>query len=215
MKILFVDTSSKKIEFGCSANSEIVLKEKLDSKHSADSLTYFIKESFGKNKLSLKQIDVVSLSNGPGSFTGLRIGSAIAKGICFATGSKLILLPTLDIIAGKFKSDEKIISLISSNIKSREYYFSEYVCQSDKMERISDYRTGLLDEIILLDAEFVINEEADEDIKTAFNGRLNAVSAQSNIDSMLKLTKELIEQGQFSDYKTSEPYYMKEFVPKI
>lgn len=215
MEILFIDTSSKNIEFGYSIESEIIIKEKLDSHHSADSLTYFIKESFTKNNLNLKKIDVVSLSNGPGSFTGLRIGSAIAKGICFANNSKLILLPTLDIIAGKYKSDKKIIPLIFSNTKSREFYFSEYVSHPDKLNRISDYQTGLLEDIILIDAEFVINEEIDEDINDAFSGRLTDVSGQSNINSMHELTKEFIEHGKFSDYKTSEPYYMKEFVPKI
>ena len=170
MEILFIDTSSKNIEFGYSIESEIIIKEKLDSHHSGDSLTYFLKESFAKNNLNIKKIDVVSLSNGPGSFTGLRIGSAIAKGICFANNSKLILLPTLDIIAGKYKSDKKIIPLIFSNTKSREFYFSEFIFQSDKLKRISDYKTGILKDIMLNDAEFVINEEADTDIKDAFSG---------------------------------------------
>lgn len=215
MEILFIDTSSKNIEFGYSTESEIIIKEKLDIHHGADSLTYFLKESFTKNKLNFKKIDVVSLSNGPGSFTGLRIGSAIAKGICFANSSKLILLPTLDIIAGKNKSDKKIIPLIFSNTKSREFYFSEYIFQTDMLKRISDYKTGILEDIILIDAEFVINEEPDADIKDAFGGRLTDVSHKSNIDSMHKLTREFIELGKFGDYKTSEPYYMKEFVPKI
>ncbi len=214
MGILFIDTSSAKTEFGYLRDSDFVISQSPDSGYSADNLVYFIKESFDKNKISFKEIDLVSLSNGPGSFTGLRIGSAIAKGICYATGCRLIEMSTLDIIANKHKTCKKIISLVYSNSKLQEFYFCEYIYLSEKLKRLSDYRTGFLNDIIKEDLEFVINENDNGNIPVIYREKLIDVSDKSGIISMSELTSDYIKENKFSDYKTSEPFYMKEFIPK-
>jgi tRNA threonylcarbamoyladenosine biosynthesis protein TsaB len=216
MGILLLESSSKKIEFGYADFEKIIFKEVLGSDYNADALTYFIKESFDENKIEFKEINYVSLSNGPGSFTGLRIGSAIAKGICFSFDSKdckLIELPTLDIIANKLKSNKKIIPLIFSNSRTLEFYYCEYKHLSGKLERISDYKIDLIENILKEDAEFIINESLNENIPDDFKNRISDISPASNIPSMLELTKDYIEDKKFGDYQISEPFYMKEFVP--
>jgi len=213
--ILLIESSSKKIEFGYAEDSGIVLMKVLDTESNADTLTYYIKESFSKQNIKFENIDFVSLSNGPGSFTGLRIGSAIAKGICFATGSKLIEVSTLDIIANKLKSEGKIISLIFSNRRSLEFYFCEYAFESGKLKRISDYKTGPAEIIINGDCLYLINERPDADLPEEIRNKLKDVSEYSNIPSQLELTKEFIADNKYSNFKTSKPFYMKEFVPKI
>ncbi|MDQ3020678.1 MAG: tRNA (adenosine(37)-N6)-threonylcarbamoyltransferase complex dimerization subunit type 1 TsaB [Bacteroidota bacterium] len=213
MGILLIETSSKKIEFGYAIQDKVIFKEQVDSNHNADTLVYFIKKSFAKNKIDFSEIEFVSLSNGPGSFTGLRIGSAIAKGICFASGNKLIEIPTLDIIANKYKSDKRVISLIFSNTRALEFYYCEYEFDSGKLKRISDYKIDLIENIININAEFVINENIKENIPEQFMNKLIDVSADTYIYSMLELTKNYITESKFSDYKLSEPFYMKEFIP--
>ncbi|MCX6165194.1 MAG: tRNA (adenosine(37)-N6)-threonylcarbamoyltransferase complex dimerization subunit type 1 TsaB [Ignavibacteriae bacterium] len=118
MNILLLESSSKNIEFAFSKSGKIVILKKLDSESNADSLIYIIKQEFESANLDFACLDVVSISNGPGSFTGLRISSAIAKGICFGIGCKLVEIPTLDIIAGKYNGQPtaKIITaLVFSN----------------------------------------------------------------------------------------------------
>ena len=224
MGILLIDSSSKKIEFGYAENNVIAFRKELEPEFNADNLTYFIRDIFLKNKTGLNEIEYVGLSNGPGSFTGLRIGSAIAKGICYATGSKLITVPTLDVIANKFilqsegtkvLTDCRITSLIFSNTKTCEFYFAEYIPESGKLKRISDYRIDLPANIFKGDGYFVVNEKIDSFTGMEFLSRLTGVSEQSNLDSLLELTAEQISKNDICDYKTSEPFYMKEFVPNI
>ena len=224
MGILLIDSSSKKIEFGYAENNVIAFRKELEPEFNADNLTYFIRDVFLKNKTGLNEIEFIGLSNGPGSFTGLRIGSAIAKGICFATGSKLIAVPTLDVIANKFKlqsarakvlSDFRITSLIFSNTKTCEFYFAEYISESGKLDRISDYRIDLPENILKGDGYYAVNEKIAGFTGIEFPNKLTDVSEHSDLDSLLELSLEQISINLFCDYKTSEPFYMKEFVPNI
>jgi len=213
--ILLIESSAKKIEFGYAVDSEILLNEELNLNQNADTLTYFIKKSFGKNNIKFDDIEIVSLSNGPGSFTGLRIGSAIAKGICFAIGSKLIEVSTLDIIANKNKTEGKIISLVFSNQRTLEFYFCEYVFESDKLKRLSDYKIDLLENILNSDFIYLINEGLNENFPQDFKNKMRVVSEYSSIPSQFELTRDMIMKNEFSNYKTSRPFYMKEFIPQL
>ncbi len=224
MGILLIDSSSKKIEFGYADNNAIVFRKELEPEFNADNLTYFIKDIFVKENIEFNEIEYVGLSNGPGSFTGLRIGSAIAKGICFSLGSKLIAVPTLDLIANKFKPESirsseftgsRITSLIFSNTKTCEFYFAEYRFESGKLKRISDYRIDIPVNFIKGECYFIINEKFDLSIVNDFLNKLIDVSDLSNLDSLFELASEQINKNIISEYRTSEPFYMKEFIPNI
>lgn len=187
----------------------------LEPENNADTLIYYIHKFFLSNNISLNKIEIVSLSNGPGSFTGLRISSAIAKGICYSNHSKLIELSTLDIIANKKSSLNKTIPLISSNTKTNEYYYSEYINVENKIERISEYKIDTIENILNVDALFLINEKFHAGFPDILKSRVADVSGLSNIDVMDKLTRLSIDRNKFGDYRISEPFYMKDFVPNI
>ncbi len=87
--ILLINTSSKKIEFAYNKKGDFCILKELDESKNADDLVFEIKTEFDKLDLCFQEIDYVGLLNGPGSYTGLRIGSAISKAICFATGCGL------------------------------------------------------------------------------------------------------------------------------
>lgn len=213
MNILLIESSSKIIEFAYYKNGDFAILKKLKDDQNADDLVYEIRKAFDENGFKLSEIQYVALSNGPGSFTGLRISSAIAKGICFAVNSKLIEIVTLDIIAekaGVFGGEKIIVPLIFSNSKNGEFYFCEYKLSDGKIERISDYSVVKSDEMNKNKRLFVINEKTDfpfsDDIM------LMDLSEKSNMKPMLKISKEYINQGMFSDFYESEPFYMKKFL---
>lgn len=214
MNILLIESSAKRVEFGYAKYDKIIILKKLDSENNADSLTYKIREIFNEKGINFKEIDVVSLSNGPGSFTGLRIGSAIAKGICYALNCKLIEIPTLDIIARKYKGiqEGKIYSsLIFSNSRSNEFYTSDYIFENSEVKRVSDYSIKVLDKIE--EKVYLINENSDYEFPKNMN--LVNLSDETNINSQLELTIKYITENRFSDFRISEPFYMKSFVPLV
>ncbi len=66
-------------------------------KHSQE-LTLLIQESMREQDLSFKELDAVAISKGPGSYTALRVGTSVAKGICYAADIPLIAIDTLEAI---------------------------------------------------------------------------------------------------------------------
>ena len=216
MGILLMDTTAKTSEFGYAENGELIFSLQTDPGVNADKLTYYMKSAFEKYGLKFSEIEYLSLSNGPGSFTGLRIGSAIAKGICFVTGCKLIEIPTLDLIANKFSSSGKVTSMIFSNTRNSEFYYCKYDKQPEEMNRISDYQKGSPEEIFTdINVDYVINGTDLNTLPEKYRKMLSDVSEFSTTESQLKLTLKEISLSNFSDHKTSQPFYMNEFIPKI
>jgi tRNA threonylcarbamoyladenosine biosynthesis protein TsaB len=216
LKILLIETSSNIIEFGYAEDNRILTQKRLNEGENADTIVYYIKKEFDEKIFNVKEIDVVSISNGPGSFTGIRIGSAISKGICFALNCKLIEIITLDIIANKYRlknnirnSEKIIMSLIYSNMKTKEYYAGNYKVENNRLIKIKDYQVKKLEELEMQKSIMVANELKDEDRDFGI-GILGEVSS---IPSQLDLTLEKIKENLFSDPRTSEPFYLKEFIP--
>ena len=99
--ILCLETSTKVCSVALGQNGKLLaLKESFDEKHShAENLTVYIQEACTQAKFSLKDIEAVAVSKGPGSFTGLRIGVSAAKGLCYALDKPLIAVNSLEAMA--------------------------------------------------------------------------------------------------------------------
>lgn len=98
--ILHIDTATDHAGI-CLSNGEEIsgLMESTDQKNHASFLQPAIARLMADNGYSLNQLDAVSVSSGPGSYTGLRVGLASAKGICFALNKPLLMIPTLKVMA--------------------------------------------------------------------------------------------------------------------
>lgn len=208
MKVLLLDASSERISFGFSIDGTLESYNELDSENNADLLTYEVKCWFRETGRAFSEIDVVSLSNGPGSFTGLRISSAIAKGISYSLSKKLVEVNSLDILAecaSKFNSSRIIVPVISSNMRTGEYYYAEYNINNEKADRVSDYKIDLVTNIAK-NALLV----SRTDIK---DRELIKVLKSEEMIAQNYLTRKKIADNNFADIFFSEPFYMKEFIP--
>ncbi len=102
--ILHINTAFETASVFLSADEKIISVLKNNSpKDHASFLEPAIKEICNEANLDLKQIDAIAVVNGPGSYTGLRVGLASAKALCYALDKPLILLNTLDVMALSLK----------------------------------------------------------------------------------------------------------------
>ncbi|MBR9921459.1 MAG: tRNA (adenosine(37)-N6)-threonylcarbamoyltransferase complex dimerization subunit type 1 TsaB [Bacteroidetes bacterium] len=99
--ILHIETSTEVCSVALSEGGQLLLeKEAADDYSHASQLTLLIRDLMASAERLLKDLDAVSVSSGPGSFTGLRVGTAAAKGICYALDKPLIAVDTLLSLAG-------------------------------------------------------------------------------------------------------------------
>ena len=95
--ILHIETSTKVCSVALSLNGNVIaLKENQEDGYShGENLTLFIQDVLNQAKKSVKDINAVSVSSGPGSYTGLRIGVSTAKGLCYPLNIPLIAIDSL------------------------------------------------------------------------------------------------------------------------
>jgi len=175
-------------------------------------------------QLDKRHIEAVAVSNGPGSYTGLRVGLASAKGLCFAWNVPLITLSTLQIMAAaiqpeaaRFCSNEKEQQvLLAPMIDARrmEVYFGVY--------HLHELQTLVAPTSALIDNSFLSGLLASNIICFTGDGsdKWRAVCGASNArfiglpgieSAFARLAFEAAGNRQFAELAYAEPFYTKEF----
>jgi len=128
LKTLFIDSTRKSLSVALAADSKLLFVSNVNSysKHS-NFLMNEIKNILEKGKISIYEIDDIVVLNGPGSFTGIRVGVTIAKTICWTLSKKLYQMSNLKAL--ELCSDGYVISAITDNktngyvrIDGKDYY---------------------------------------------------------------------------------------------
>lgn len=155
MKILALDTT------GLAASVALVDSQKTIGEFTTNfkkthSQTIMPMLEYLKNmvELDLSTVDYIACACGPGSFTGLRIGAATAKGLAHGLDKKIIPVPTLDALAYNMSGTDRLIVPIMDARRS-QVYFSMYKTAEDctKMERLCDYMAADISQVLKMAAE--------------------------------------------------------------
>lgn len=148
MKILGFDTSS------IVATAAVVDEHKLvceyiinNKKNHSEKLLPLIWEMLRNSEIRMADLSGIAVAQGPGSFTGLRIGAATAKGLAYALNVPLLGVPTLDGLAYNVKYFEGLICPIL-NARRNQVYTALYKGGKRGLERITPYKAVHIDEVI-------------------------------------------------------------------
>lgn len=99
-RILLIETATEVCSAAIAVDGKVVaLEENLQSLSHAALLTLQIEACVKASGIPLVSLDAVAVSRGPGSYTSLRVGASVAKGICYALGKPLIAVDTLHALA--------------------------------------------------------------------------------------------------------------------
>ena len=146
MKILHIETSSRNCSVAISDGEELLClcEEVSENYKQSESLHTFVEWALEGAEISLKEIEAVSLGKGPGSYTGLRIGAASAKGFCYGLKVPLIAVNSLETMIEPFLGEnyDFIIPLIDA--RRMEVYCAVFDGNSGEM--ISGTEAKILDE---------------------------------------------------------------------
>ena len=175
MKILAVDTSSKICAVAILEDNKVIDEIKLDNgKTHSENLMPIIKEILDKNDLTLKDMNLIAVSVGPGSFTGIRIGIATIKPMAEVYNLPVASVTSLETLARNIENKEKdftIISLIDArnNQVYAGFFDTEYNLKEDEIAEDIDEvlkKAGKYSKIIFVgDGAIIHKEKIEENLK--------------------------------------------------
>jgi tRNA threonylcarbamoyladenosine biosynthesis protein TsaB len=140
MKILSIDATGNVASVAIVEN-EILVGELTTNfkKTHAEMLMPMVSQILALTETALTDIDYIACSGGPGSFTGLRIGAATAKGLAFGAKRLIIPVPTLDAIAYNVFNPSDIIAPIM-DARRHQVYAAFYQWENNGLSRLSEYQ---------------------------------------------------------------------------
>jgi len=121
--ILGIETATDICSVALSIDHTIIAEETLSTglRHSS-ALTELIQSVLSKGAITVQQLSAIAISNGPGSYTGLRVGASTAKGMCYAFDIPLIAVPTLEALGLEAKADRGQYVLSTIDARRMEAY---------------------------------------------------------------------------------------------
>ncbi|MGI9653058.1 tRNA (adenosine(37)-N6)-threonylcarbamoyltransferase complex dimerization subunit type 1 TsaB [Chryseobacterium sp. RLHN22] len=216
MKILYLETSSKNCSVAISDGEKLlcVCEEVSENYKQSESLHTFVEWALEGAKLTMKDIEAVSLGKGPGSYTGLRIGAASAKGFCYGLKIPLLAVNSMESMIEPFlgQNFDYIITLVDA--RRMEVYTAVYDGQTGN--EISPTEAKILDESAFEEFKgkkiLFVGDGASKakDVLQLPNAEFKA-DIYPSAKYLVKKTLEKIEKQEFEDIAYFEPFYLKDF----
>ncbi len=213
--ILNIETSTTNCSVSLFNDLELIdcIEENTQDYSHSKSLHVFIDSVLKNSKISPNDLSAISVSKGPGSYTGLRIGVASAKGLCFALDIPLISIETLEILSQNVFNKGIVIPCLDA--RRMEVYSAVF---NTKNDRIRDTKAEILTEDsfnkYLSEGEVYFIGNANKKIKeiirhknARFIDDLLPSSKQMGVLSFNKFNENMLE-----DLNNFEPFYLKDFI---
>ena len=216
--ILNLETATKNCSVSISQNGKTILcKEIAESGYShAERLHVFIEECLKESNITFKDLSAIAVSQGPGSYTGLRIGVSTAKGLCFALDLPLIAIDTLQVLASQLTITEGVI-IPMIDARRMEVYSAIYNSDYEKTREVqAEILTENSFEEIAETIHFVGDcSEKAKTVLTNSNFIFHEEIVYPSANEMSELSFKKFQDSNFEDVAYFEPYYLKDFMTTV
>jgi tRNA threonylcarbamoyladenosine biosynthesis protein TsaB len=214
-RILHIETATDICSIAVSDGLQLLSIQTADGvRQHAAQITLLIQSVLGQARLSLSELDAVSVSSGPGSYTSLRVGTSTAKGICYTLDKPLIAVDTLQSLALASLNKEREEGLYLPMIDARrmEVYTARFDATNERLTEAAP----------LIVAAETFQEELDKGIPLILSGngaeKCKKVLPASGIvfspvvcsaAHLIPLALKRYEAEQFEDVAYYSPFYLK------
>ena len=222
--ILSIETATDVCSVALSEGEEVLsLREDLKGRSHASLLTTFIHDVIKEAEVELSSLDAIAVSKGPGSYTGLRIGVATCKGLCYALDKPLIAVGTLPaMVAARNldQRDDQKLQIPMIDARRMEVYTAVF---TSGLKKVRD-----VEALILNKDSFSGLDTSGHGIVMFGDGMVKAESlfrdipgiefdheARPSARGVAQLAFQSFDNQDFVDIAYFEPYYLKDFVGTI
>lgn len=222
MTILGIETATDVCSAALLTGTADVLEEWVERKSvHAERLVPMIERLVRRGGISAADVNAVAVSIGPGSFTGLRIGLSVAKGLVYATGCALVAVPTLEALAarviGEMRTGERVLAVLDA--RREEVYVQLFDVAGGAVVACGeprDIRLGALAEFVGSGPVLVTGEARTKAASALYpeNPSVRVADgdlARASAVSVVLAGRDRAACGAQEDPVTLEPRYIKEF----
>ncbi len=224
--MLCIETGTDVCSAALSLNGKLIALRESDEGHDhARNIALFVDEMLRENELTPEDLDAVAIGRGPGSYTGLRIGTAFAKGLCYGLDIPLVAVDSLESLAriavedhqvGIIECDAWEDTLLCPMIDARrmEVFCALY---DTSMRRVSDVEAKVIDS-----ESFAAERSAGHRLLLFGSGAAKCgevigegarvVSVTASARGLCSVAYERLMEGSTEDIAYFEPFYLKDFV---
>lgn len=182
----------------------------------SEKLAMFTESILDNLKIEIANLSGIVLSAGPGSFTGLRIGYSLAKGLAHYSKIPIIEVPTQDVWAYQLgEQDSQIMAAIDAY--RNEIFCSMYKWKENRFTRILDCSIINIENISeLITERTLVTGAIPDDLKSEISKQSSMAvfengTPQISMDALLKLGHQKFENREFANLNDCEPFYMRNF----
>ena len=220
MKILGLDSSGLVASVAIAEDDNLLGEYTVNYKKThSQTLLPMIDEIFSMVQLKPDDVDVIAVSKGPGSFTGLRIGAATGKGIALALDKKMVAVPTLAAMAYNLYGDSRYICPVM-DARRKHLYSGIYTFDGEKLVTVRDVNLAsyeeLAEELVGLDGQVVLVGDGVDVAGDVLKEQLGdkCILAPAHIKtqragSVALLAKQMADNGQYTDADGLKPDYLR------
>ena len=222
--ILNIETSTDVCSVAISDSGQVIFnKEDHSGPNHAVKLGVYVDEALDFLDSHGLPLEAVAVSCGPGSYTGLRIGVSMAKGICYGRGVKLIAVPTLELMAvpvllGEHPEEEDTLIVPMLDARRMEVY-AEVLDRALKVVR--PIQADIVDadtykEYLDQHHVYFFGNGAAKCMETINHPNAHLVEGIEPLaKNMAPLAEKRFVEGKFEDVAYFVPFYLKDFVAKM
>ncbi|MBR5250006.1 MAG: tRNA (adenosine(37)-N6)-threonylcarbamoyltransferase complex dimerization subunit type 1 TsaB [Bacteroidales bacterium] len=226
-RFLLIETSTEACSVALAENDRILAKRWTNEpKAHARLLAPFVTEVLAEHNLSLKDCQAIAVSQGPGSYTGLRVGVSTAKGLCYGAGLPLLGIGTLDLLAEAARlhlqaqgiSAQRLLIIPMVDARRMEVYAARYNADA---QALTEPLPVILDEHSF-EEEFqaydrlVFIGDGVQKFRTILSEEKQSKASWfeecPDASTMLRPARVAYEKKEFKDVAYFEPFYLKDFV---
>lgn len=213
--ILNIETATKQCSVSISKEGKtIVCNEIAEEGYShAERLHVFIEDCVKEAGISYKDLAAIAVSQGPGSYTGLRIGVSAAKGLCYALGIPLIAVDTLKALAAQVKVTSGVI-VPMLDARRMEVYSAVF---DSNLESLRAIQAEIITEDSFQELEGNVYFVGDcaakcKEVLTKTNFVFLEDVVYPSAKEMSAFSYQKFLNNDFVDLAYFEPYYLKDFI---
>ena len=221
--ILSIDTSTNVCSVAVSQDGTCIF-DKVDNRGSnhAEKLGTFVDEALAFVDSHELTLDAVAVSCGPGSYTGLRIGVSMAKGICYGRNIKLLAVPTLELLAVPIllhheSIEEEALLVPMIDARRMEVYSAVY---DRSLKAVRAIQADVVDgdtykEFLDKGSVYFFGDGAEKCMEVINHPNAHLIeNIEPVAKNMFPLAEKRMAEGKFEDVAYFVPFYLKDFVAK-